>query len=182
MVDNIKSRGNNYCNCSKILSDILILSHIKSYTVNLPTKQKHKVTRLTGRKCLIRFLLNNKLSSAMIDTVEKVSVISDKYLRENFPHVDEYPVNELLDETDSLRVQWGSQTDIPFSKYTVVNLWIGEGEGKCHLDAPFLITTNQISNPILGFNAIKHIAQTTDDKLLIKLFQTSFDQTDVNRI
>ena len=30
--------------------------------------------------------------------------------------------------------------------------------------------------------AIKHIAQTTDDKLLIKLFETSFDQTDVNRI
>ena len=41
---------------------------------------------------------------------------------------------------------------------------------------------NQISNPILGFNAIKYIGQTTDDKLLIKLFQTSFDQTDVNRI
>ena len=57
-----------------------------------------------------------------------------------------------------------------------------EGEDKCHLDAPFLITTDQISNPILGFNAIKHISQTTDDKLLIKLFQTSFDQTDVNRI
>ena len=35
---------------------------------------------------------------------------------------------------------------------------------------------------ILGFNAIKHIAQTTDDKLMIKLFQTSFDLTDVNRI
>ena len=41
---------------------------------------------------------------------------------------------------------------------------------------------NQISNPILGFNAIKYIGQTTDDKLLIKLVQTSFDQTDVNRI
>ena len=45
-----------------------------------------------------------------------------------------------------------------------------------------MIKTDQISNPILGFNAIKHVAQTTDDKLLIKLFQTSFDQIDVNRI
>ena len=50
-----------------------------------------------------------------------------------------------------------------------------------HLDVSFLITTDQISNSILEFNAIKHIAQTADDKLLIKLFQTSFDQTDVNR-
>ena len=83
-----------------------------SYIVNLSTKQKHKVTRLIGRKCLIKVLLNNKLSSALLDTVAKVSVISDKYLRENFPHVDEYPVNELLDEPDSLRVQWGNQTDI----------------------------------------------------------------------
>ena len=64
----------------------------------------------------------------------------------------------------------------------MVNLCIGEGEDRCHLDVPFLIKTAQISNPILGFNAIKHIAHITDDKLLIKLFQTSFDQTDVNRI
>ena len=154
----------------------------RSYTVNLSTKQKHKVTGLIGETCLVKVLLNNKLSSVLLDTGAQVSVINDKYLRDNFPHVGEYPVNELLDEPDALRVQRGNQTDIPFSKYTVVNLCVGEGQDKCHLDVPFLITTDQISNPILGFNAIKHIAQTTDDKLLIKLFQTSFDQTDVNRI
>ena len=53
---------------------------------------------------------------------------------------------------------------------------------KYHLDVPFFITTDQISNPTLGLKSIKHIAQTTDDKLLIELFQTSFDETDVNRI
>ena len=135
---------------------------------------------MIGEKCLIKVLLNNKLPSVLLDFGAQVSVINHKYLRENFPHVDGYPVNELLYEPDSLRVQWGNQTDIPFRKYT--DLYIGEGEDKCHLDVPFLITTDQISHPILGFNAIKHIAQTTDDKLLIKLFQTSFDQTDVNRI
>ena len=67
-------------------------------------------------------------------------------------------------------------------KYTLVNLCIGEGEDKCHLEVPFLITTDQTSNLIRRFNAIKHIAQTTDDKLVIKLFQTSFDQNDVTRI
>ena len=64
----------------------------------------------------------------------------------------------------------------------MVNLCNGKGEDKCHLNVPFLITINQISNLIFGFNGIKHIAQTTDDKLLLKLFQTSFDKTDVNRI
>ena len=137
---------------------------------------------MISEKCLVKVLLSNKLSSVLLDTGAQVSVISEKYLRENLPHVDEYLVNELLDEQDSLRVQWGNQTDIPFSKYTVVNLCIGEGENKCHLDVPFLITTVQISNSVLAFNAIKHIAQTTDDKLLIESFQTSFDQTSVNRI
>ena len=37
-------------------------------------------------------------------------------------------------------------------------------------------------NPILGFNVIKRTVETTNDKLLIKLFQTSFDQTNVNKI
>ena len=137
---------------------------------------------MIGEKCLIKVLLNSKLPSVLLNTGAYGSVISGKYLRENFLHVDEYPVKELLDETDYLRLQWRNQTDIPFSKYTVVNLCIGEGEDKCHLDVPFLITTDQISNPIPGFNGIKHIAQTTDDKLLLKLFQTSFDKTDVNGI
>ena len=66
----------------------------------------------------------------------------------------------------------------PFSKYNVVNIYNGEREGKCHLDVPFLITTDHdISNHILGFNVIKHIAQTTNEKLLMKLFETSLDQT-----
>ena len=60
-----------------------------SYTVNLSTKQKHKITGLIGEKCLIKVLLNNKLSSVLLGTDAPVSVISDKYLRENFPHVDE---------------------------------------------------------------------------------------------
>ena len=147
-----------------------------------PQKQKYKVTGLIGEKCFIKVLLNNKLSSVLLDTGTQISVKSDKYMRENFPHVHKYSVNELLDGPDSLRVQWGNQTDIPFSKYTVVNLCIGEWEDKCHLDVPFLTTTDQILVPVLGFNAIKHIAQTTDYKLLMKLFQASFDQTDVNRI
>ena len=153
-----------------------------SYTVNLFIKQKQKVTRLIGKKCVIKVLLNNKLSTVLLDTGAQVSVISDKYLRDNFPHVDEYPDNELLDEPGSLRVHYEDQTDTPISKYTVVNLCIGEEEDKCHRCFQFLITTDQISKPILGFNAIKHIAKTTDDKLLIKLFQTSFDQTYANRI
>ena len=111
---------------------------------------------MIGEKCLIKVLLNNKLSSVLL--------------------------NELLDEPDPLRAQWGNQTDIPFIKYTVVNPCIGEGDDKYHLDVPFLITPDQTSNPIPGFNAIKHIAQATDDKILTKLFRTSLDQTDVNRI
>ena len=106
------------------------------------TKQKHKVTGLIGEKCLIKVLLNNKLSLVLFDTGVQVSVKSNKYLRQNFSHVDEYPVNELLDEPDYLRVWWRNQTDIPFSKYIAVNLCIGEGEDKCHLDVPFLITAD----------------------------------------
>ena len=60
---------------------------------------------------------------------------------------------------------------ISYLIYTVVNLCIGEGKDKCNLDVPFLITADKISNPNLGFSAIKRIVQTTDDKLLMKLFR-----------
>ena len=89
-----------------------------SYTVNLSTKQKYKVTGFIGEKCLIKALLNSKLSLVLLNTGAKFSITSDKYLRENFPHVDEYTVNELLDEPDSLREQWRNQTDILFRIYS----------------------------------------------------------------
>ena len=53
-----------------------------SYAANLSAKQKHKVTGLIGKKCLIKVLLNNKLSSVLLDTGAHISVINDKYLRE----------------------------------------------------------------------------------------------------
>ena len=82
-----------------------------SHTVNLSKKEKHKVTGLIGEKCLIKVLLNNKLSSVLLDTGAQVSVISDKYLRQNFLHVDGYPVNELLNQPDYLRVYWRNQRE-----------------------------------------------------------------------
>ena len=114
----------------------------ESCNTNLSTKQKYKVTGLIGDTCLIKVLLNNKLSSVLLNTTVRVPGISDKYLRENFHYADEYPINTLLDRPDLSRVQWGNQTDILFSKYTIVSFSIWEGEDKCHLDVPFLITTN----------------------------------------
>ena len=58
-----------------------------SYIFNLSAKQKHKATRLIGEKWLIKVLLNNKLSSVLLDNGGQVSTISEKYLVENFPHV-----------------------------------------------------------------------------------------------
>ena len=75
-----------------------------SYTVNLSTKKAWSY-RIDWLKVLHKVLVNNKLSSVLLDTGPQVSIISNKYLREKYPHVDEYPVDELLDEPDSLRVQ-----------------------------------------------------------------------------
>ena len=62
----------------------------------MSTKLKYEVTGLIGEMCLIKVLLNNKLPSVLLDAGAQGSVISDKYLRQNFPHVDEYPVNETF--------------------------------------------------------------------------------------
>lgn len=65
------------------------------YTTNLSTKQKQ------SEKCLIKALLNNKLSSVLLSTGAQVSVISDKYLKENSLLVNECPAIELLDKPDT---------------------------------------------------------------------------------
>ena len=70
-------------NCSR--EDHILLTFLQ--------KKKHQVTELIREKCLIKVLLNNKLSSVLLDTGAQFSAKSHKYLRENFAHVDEYPVN-----------------------------------------------------------------------------------------
>ena len=64
-----------------------------------------------------------------------------------------------------------------------MKLSVGDEGVSYHVDAPFLIITDHIHHPIVGFNAISHIAKESSDvNFLNRLFDKAFNNTDISKI
>ena len=77
-------------------------------------------------------------------------------MQQNHPAAEIKHISHILDQPDSMRVQWGNNADIPFNSFTAMQLNVGDEGVSYHVDVAFLITTDHIHHPILGFNAIRH--------------------------
>ena len=76
-------------------------------------------------------------------------------------------MEDLLDDGDNLRVQWGNSSDIPFRSFVEFSVALGEHQSLKKLNVPFLVTTERLSQTILGFNAIKMLVQLNDNLELL---------------
>ena len=66
-------------------------------------------------------------------------------------------LQEILDDWNSFRVQWGNTVDIPFTGRVNMIVTIAEENNCGSVHVPFLVKTEKLEQPILGFNAIKVI-------------------------
>ena len=83
-------------------------------------------------------------------------------------HLNQHKVSkmeEILDPCDKLRVQWGNQAEIPLVGW-VDNTFELRGHGNeesKRLQIPFLVIKEALQQLILGFNAIKVLANKSDN-------------------
>ena len=68
-------------------------------------KDKPKVAKLVGEKCMLQCRLNNIVMPVLLDTGAQVSIFEKRVLEERFPDNKIKPVEDLLDDGDNLRVQ-----------------------------------------------------------------------------
>ena len=102
-----------------------------------------------------------------MDTGAQVSIIEKRVLEERFPDNKIKPVEDLLDDGDNLRVQWGNSHDIPFRDFVELPITFGVHQPLQKLNVPFLVTTERLDQTILGFNAIKMLVQLNDNLELL---------------
>ena len=122
-------------------------------------KDKPKVAKLVGEKCMLQCRLNDIMMPVLMDTGAQVSIIEKRVLEERFPDNKIKPVEDLLDDGDNLRVQWGNSHGIPFRGFLELSVTLGEDQSLQKLNVPFLVTTERLNQTILGFNAIKMLVQ-----------------------
>ena len=152
-----------------------------TFSNNVSDQKGARIAELVGDKCVISCRLNESPMEVLLDTGAQVSILSNRDLRKEIRSAKLQPMSSILDSDDSLRVQWGNHVDIPFSGWVNLNVTIGEGETKSSVEVPFLVTTEELERPILGFNAIKILANGKQDDVC-KLFSSVIKSASISKV
>ena len=70
---------------------------------------------------MIQYRLNQREASVLLYTGAQVSIISEDYVQQNHPDAEIKHISHILDEPDSMRVQWGKN-----NSFTVMLLNAGD--------------------------------------------------------
>ena len=149
-------------------SDSTFVSHL--------TPQQHAtVVGLVGKRCTVKGDINGHSSEVLWDTGAQVSIISNEFLRRNFPDVVVKDISELLNTKLSLTAANGSE--IPYIGWVELNFRLSSCNNE--LKVPFLVTEQYLDSPLIGFNVIEEIVKDSDeDVALSQAVASSFTDLD----
>ena len=118
---------------------------------NVLNSTKSRLVQLVGEKCQIECSIGGKRVNALWDTGAQVSLISTKWLQNNIPHSKIRDVKELLQSTITIKGVIGST--VPYKGYVILKCIILGNQ----IDIPFLVTKDNLSEPIIGYNVISTV-------------------------
>ena len=156
----------------KICSSIQILEKIeknkkirefKNFEIRneLPLKTNRDIIRLVGERPLIEVFLDDVKCKCLWDTGSMISLISKNFLIENFPNKKIYSVDEFL-ENELLSLSAANNTEVPVEGVILIEFSI---ESKKFFQIPFLVTSENVANPIIGYNAIEYLVMNFENRL-----------------
>ena len=120
----------------------------------LPLNMKLKLVKLVGERPLVNIYLNRKKIQGLWDTGAMISLINRDFLKENFPEVTTHSITDFIGDGLTLTAANKSRIDID----GVVVLEFGVTEDGL-FQVPFLVTSQEISSPIIGYNTIEHLVK-----------------------
>ena len=123
----------------------------------LPLKLKRKLVKLVGDRPTLKFLLNNKKIEGLWDTGAMVSLLNKLFLLEHFPDAKIESVAEFLGEDDvnDLKLTVANKKEMSVCGVVVLRFGV---EGMADMfEIPFLVTDEELSQPIIGYNTIEHL-------------------------
>ena len=103
---------------------------------------------LVAKRCTVKGEINGQMVKVLWDTGTQVSIISDEFVRRNFPDVAFKDISELLDIELNLTAANGSK--VPYIGWVELNFRLRSS--KDELAVPFLVTEQSLDSPLIGFN------------------------------
>ena len=124
---------------------------------NLTPKEHAKVAKLVGRRCNLNILLNGKQVNALWDTGAQVSIVSNKWLKRNFPLVKDKNVSEILGEEQDLNIAAANGIYIPFAGFLELKFELGQNKTDSSVFVPML------EQQLIGFNVIEQLTKNYEN-------------------
>ena len=128
---------------------------------------KHsKIVKLVGRKPILRCYLGGKQMDVLWDTGAMISMVSRRWLKRHFPDLAILPVSEFL-EGEKLTIRAANRGKIPYDGVVVLNFTLNEGDEGFFV--PVLVTSQELSEPIIGYNVVEHLVISGSEEDRCKL-------------
>jgi len=128
----------------------------------------------------VQCYLGDKALEVLWDTGAQVSILSEGFLKSQLSSVQIQDVEQLLGSNGSISLQAANRTDIPCCGWAEIGVRLSN-ENEAEIRVPFLVTKEDIEQPIIGFNVIELMVKNTEgevhgDKLLGRMMK-SFHQS-----
>ena len=117
--------------------------------------------------------LDNKDINALWDTGAQVSIVSKTFLTEYYPNKPRRDLSEQV-ETD-LKLTAANGSVISYTGW--VELTFSLSFESPQVQVPFLVTTETMEYPIIGYNVIEEVIKSKHDNVISDI-QSSFDRID----
>ena len=121
------------------------------FVSHLTPKKSQKIAKLVGERCIINCIFDGKPVRALWHTGAQVSILSENFVRENFPREKIKEISELLD--CNFNVTAANGTQIPYKGWVEIEFKLKHNQET--IIVPFLVTNEVIDLPLVGYNVIE---------------------------
>ena len=143
----------------------------------LPNKMKLQLVKLVGERPLVNVRLNGKGIRGLWDTGAMISLINENLLQELFPGIKIYSIYEFTGENFTVTV--ANKSVMSVKGVAVLDFGVEGSEDL--FQVPFLVTSQEMSCPIIGYNTIEHLVTNFKDKInlsesLVQVYEMSSEK------
>ena len=157
-----------YCSAISQLCQLEINKLFRENTVRqrqVDTKTQAKIVKLVGEKPILSCRLDGKDFDVLWDTGSMISLVGRQWVQKNFPQKEIHSIRDFLEENEELKVTAANSSDIKIDGVVMLYFSMGETEGG--FVVPVLVGSEEVAEPILGYNVIEHLILegTADQKV-----------------
>ena len=129
-----------------------------SYDTPLKPNQQMKLVKLIGHKPMINFTLNDKNFEGLWDTGSMISLVNLDWLKTEFNDIQIDSIEKFVGEkSPNLTLRTANNTEMKIIGIVTFHFSIPNLQNK--FTVPFIVTSNDIAKPIIGFNIIEHLVK-----------------------